>query len=222
MDIDSLGEQTIRQLFDLGLVKTPADLYDLTKEDLLRLDKVKEKSAQNMLAGIEASKSAPFEAVLFAIGIRFVGKTVAEKLAYYFKSMEQLSTATYEQLLEAPEVGEKIAASVVQFFQDPIHVQEVSRLKAAGLKIESDLTDPVQVSSKLLEKSFVITGTFEKYERDELKDLIIANGGRILAGVSGKLDFLLTGENVGPAKLEKAQKLGVKLLNIQEFEKMLS
>jgi DNA ligase (NAD+) len=222
MDIDSLGEQTIRQLFDLGLVKTPADLYDLTKEDLLRLDKVKEKSAQNMLAGIEASKSAPFEAVLFAIGIRFVGKTVAEKLAYYFKSMEQLSTATYEQLLEAPEVGEKIAASVVQFFQDPIHVQEVSRLKAAGLKIESDLTDPVQVSSKLLEKSFVITGTFEKYERDELKDLIIANGGRILAGVSGKLDFLLTGENVGPAKLEKAQNLGVKLLNIQEFEKMLS
>jgi DNA ligase (NAD+) len=221
MDIDSLGEQTIRQLFDLGLVKTPADLYDLKKEHLLKLDKVKEKSAQNMLAGIDASKSVPFESVLFAIGIRFVGKTVAEKLAHYFKSMDNLAAASYEQLVEAPEVGEKIAASVVQFFQNENNLKEVSRLKAAGLQMESSQKQPELVSSRLLGKSFVVSGTFEKYERDELKDVILANGGRVLSGVSGKLDYLLAGENMGPSKLEKAQKLGVKVISEREFEQML-
>lgn len=221
MDIDSLGEQTIKQLFDLGLVKTPADLYDLKKEHLLQLDKVKEKSAQNMLTGIEASKAVPFESVLFAIGIRFVGKTVAEKLAHYFKSMDQLSKATYEQLVEAPEVGEKITASVVQFFKVSENLREVKRLTAAGLKMESDQKEPEKVSSKLIEKSFVISGTFENYERDQLKDIILANGGRVLSGVSGKLDFLVAGESVGPSKLEKAEKLGVKIISISELEAML-
>lgn len=222
MDIDSLGEQTIRQLFDLGLVKTPADLYDLKKEDLLKLDKVKEKSAQNMLTGIEASKSVPFESVLFAIGIRFVGKTVAEKLAHYFKSIDTLALATYEQLLNAPEVGEKIAASVVQYFSESRNVGELRRLKMAGLQMESSQQEPAQLSSKLAEKSFVISGTFESYERDQLKEIILANGGRVLSAVSGKLDYLLAGENIGPSKLEKAQKLGVKLITIQEFENLLN
>lgn len=221
MDIDSLGEQTIRQLFDLGLVKTPADLYDLKKEDLLRLDKVKEKSAQNMLAGIEASKAAPFEAVLFAIGIRFVGKTVAEKLAGYFKNMDNLAKATYEQLLEAPEVGEKIAASVVQYFQSEENQREVQRLKAAGLQMESSEQQPTLLSNQLDNHSFVISGTFENYERDQLKDIILANGGRVLSSVSGKLDYLLAGDNMGPSKLEKAQKLGVKIISLGEFEQML-
>lgn len=221
MDIDSLGEQTIRQLFDLGLVKTPADLYDLKKEDLLRLDKVKEKSAQNMLAGIEASKAAPFEAVLFAIGIRFVGKTVAEKLAGYFKNMDNLAKATYEQLLEAPEVGEKIAASVVQYFQSEENQREVQRLKAAGLQMESSEQQPTLLSNQLDNHSFVISGTFENYERDQLKDIILANGGRVLSSVSGKLDYLLAGDNMGPSKLEKAQKLGVKIISLAEFEQML-
>lgn len=221
MDIDSLGEQTIRQLFDLGLVKTPADLYDLKKEDLLRLDKVKEKSAQNMLAGIEASKAAPFEAVLFAIGIRFVGKTVAEKLAGYFKNMDNLAKATYEQLLEAPEVGEKIAASVVQYFQSEANQREVQRLKAAGLQMESSEQQPTLLSNQLDNHSFVISGTFENYERDQLKDIILANGGRVLSSVSGKLDYLLAGDNMGPSKLEKAQKLGVKIISLAEFEQML-
>ena len=221
MDIDSLGEQTIRQLFELGLVKTPADLFDLKKDDLLKLDKVKEKSAQNMLAGIEASKATPFESVLFGIGIRFVGKTVAGKLAHYFKSMEKLSTANYEQLLEYPEVGAKIAASVVQFFSDPSNLKEVSRLKASGLQMESDQKQPELVSNKLAEKSFVISGTFENYERDQLKDIILENGGRVLSGVSAKLNYLLAGENMGPSKLEKAEKLAVKILTIQEFETML-
>ncbi len=221
MDIDSLGEQTIRQLFDLGLVKTPADLYDLKKEDLLRLDKVKEKSAQNMLAGIEASKAAPFEAVLFAIGIRFVGKTVAEKLAGYFKNMDNLAKATYEQLLEAPEVGEKIAASLIQYFQSEENQREVQRLKAAGLQMESSEQQPTLLSNQLDNHSFVISGTFENYERDQLKDIILANGGRVLSSVSGKLDYLLAGDNMGPSKLEKAQKLGVKIISLAEFEQML-
>jgi DNA ligase (NAD+) len=221
MDIDSLGEQTIKQLFDLGLVKTPADLYDLKKENLLQLDKVKDKSAENMLAGIEASKAAPFEAVLFGIGIRFVGKTVAEKLAHYFKNMESLSVATYEQLLEAPEVGEKIAQSVVDYFKEKSNLREVERLSKAGLQMQADLKEPEKVSNVLGEKSFVISGTFQNYERDQLKDIILANGGRVLSGVSGKLDYLLAGENMGPAKLEKAQKLGVTIISIEEFEKMM-
>ncbi|MFN7259762.1 MAG: NAD-dependent DNA ligase LigA [Cyclobacteriaceae bacterium] len=222
MDIDSLGEQTIKQLFDLGLVNSPADLYDLKKADLLRLEKVKDKSAENMLAGIEASKSTPFQSVLFAIGIRFVGKTVAEKLAYYFKSMDKLAAASVEELLKAPEVGEKIAQSVVQFFNQPHHVNEIARLKKAGLQMESTSVEPELISQRLEGKSFVISGTFENYERDQLKEMVLANGGRILSGVSAKLDYLLAGENMGPAKLEKAQKLGVTLITIADFEKMLT
>lgn len=221
MDIDSLGEQTIKQLFDLGLVHSPADLYDLKKADLLRLEKVKDKSAENMLAGMEASKGTPFQSVLFAIGIRFVGKTVAEKLAYYFKSMDKLAAASVEELLKAPEVGEKIAQSVVQFFSQPHHLNEIARLKKAGLQMESTDVEPQLISQKLEGKSFVISGTFENYERDQLKEMVLANGGRILSGVSAKLDYLLAGENMGPAKLEKAQKLGVTLISIADFEKML-
>ncbi len=222
MDIDSLGEQTIKQLFDLGLVHSPADLYDLKKADLLQLEKVKDKSAENMLAGIEASKSTPFQSVLFAIGIRFVGKTVAEKLAYYFKSMDKLAAASVEELLKAPEVGEKIAQSVVQFFSQSQHLNEIARLKKAGLQMETTEVEPQRISQKLEGKSFVISGTFENYERDQLKDVVLANGGRILSGVSAKLDYLLAGENMGPAKLEKAQKLGVTLITIADFEKMLT
>jgi DNA ligase (NAD+) len=221
LDIDSLGEQTIKQLFNLGLVKTPADLFDLTKADLLKLEKVKDKSAQNMLDGIAASKAAPFEAVLFGFGIRFVGKTVAEKLASYFKNMDAIANATYEQLVNAPEVGEKIAQSVVSFFSEPANRKEIERLKVAGLQMESNQKEPEKVSNALGDHSFVISGTFANYERDELKEIILANGGRVLSGVSGKLDYLLAGENMGPAKLEKAEKLGVKIISIQDFEAML-
>lgn len=221
MDIDSLGEQTIKQLYDLGLVKTPADLYDLTKEDLLKLDKVKEKSAQNMLDGIQASKAVPFEAVLFAIGIRYVGKTVAEKIARHFKSMDNLQKATYEELLAAPEVGAKIAQSVSAFFKNPDHQREVERLKKAGLQMFSAAKEPEKVSDVLQNKSFVISGVFQNYEREQLQEIILANGGRILSGVSGKLDYLLAGDNMGPSKREKAEKLGVKIISEAEFEKML-
>jgi len=221
MDIDSLGEKTIEQLFDLGLVKTPADLYDLNKEEVLRLEGFKELSTKNLLKGIEASKAASFEAVLFAIGIRFVGKTVAEKLARHFKSMENLMSATYEQLLEAPEVGEKIAQSVHHFFEQKENQLEISRLKKAGLQFESSFKEPEKISNALGGKSFVISGTFQNYERDHLKEVIVAHGGKVLSSVSGKLDFLVAGENTGPAKREKAEKLGVKIISEQEFEQLL-
>lgn len=221
MYIDSLGEQTIRQLYELGLVRSPADLYDLTKNDLLRLEKVKDKTAENILKGIEASKAAPFENVLFAIGIRYVGKTVAEKLARYFSTIEKLAKATQEELMQAPEVGERIAQSVEAFFRNPDSQREVARLQKAGLNFSIAERDTPVLSQKLENKSFVISGIFERYERDQLQEIVLAHGGRILSGVSGKLDFLLAGENMGPSKREKAEKLGVKIIDINQFEDMI-
>lgn len=221
MYIDSLGEQTIKQLFDLGLIKSAADLYDLKKEDLLKLDKVKDKTAQNILNGIEASKSAPFEAVLFGIGIRYVGKTVAEKLARYFKTIDALAKASLEELMQAPEVGERIAQSVVNFFKSDDNRKEIERLRQAGLNFAVSEKETEKVSNKLDNKSFVISGVFEKYERDQLQEMVLANGGRMLSGVSGKLDYLLAGDNMGPAKREKAEKLGVKIIALEDFEAMI-
>ena len=221
MDIDSLGEQTIRQLFDLELIKSPSDLYYLKKADFLKLDKVKDKSAQNMMDGIEQSKAVPFESVLFAIGIRYVGKTVAEKLARHFKNIQSIMSASYEQLLEAPEVGEKIAQSVVEFFKNKANRKEIERLQKAGLQFQVVETEVAKESDNLNDKSFVISGVFEGYERDDLKDVIIKNGGKVLSSISGKLDYLLAGDNMGPAKREKAEKLGVRIISEQEFEKLL-
>jgi DNA ligase (NAD+) len=221
MDIDSLGEKTIASLYELGLVKSPADLYDLKASDVARLEGFKEISIKNLLSGIEGSKAVPFEAVLFAIGIRYVGKTVAEKLAKHFRTMDNLKKATFEELRAAPEVGEKIAASVVNFFSDKSNQREVERLRKAGLNFESSAKEPEKLSDVLAGKSFVISGTFQNYERDQLRDVIIANGGRVLSGVSGKLDYLLAGDNMGPAKLEKAESLGVKIISEAEFEKLI-
>lgn len=221
MDIDSLGEKTIASLYELDLVKSPADLYDLTAKDLARLDGFKDLSIKNLLSGIESSRQATFESVLFAIGIRYVGKTVAEKLARHFKSMDVLRKATFDELRSAPEVGEKIAASVVDFFSDRDNQKEVDRLAKAGLNMKSSAKEPEKISNVLDGKSFVISGTFQNYEREELKDFIVANGGKVLSGVSAKLDYLLAGENMGPAKLEKAEKLGVKVISEADFQKML-
>lgn len=221
MDIESIGEKTIDQLFELGLVKTPADLYDLTRDDIAKLEGFKDVSINNLLKGIEKSKQAPFAAVLFAIGIRYVGKTVAEKLARHFKSIDKLGSATFDELKSAPEVGEKIAESVVAWFSQTANKREIERLHRAGLNMVSDEKEPELVSNKLEGKSFVISGTFANYERDQLKDIIVANGGKILSGVSGKLDYLLAGDNMGPSKLEKAEKLGVKIIGVDDFEKMI-
>ena len=221
MDIDSLGERTIAQLHELGLVKSPADLYDLKREDVLKLDGFKELSTQNLLKGIEQSKNIPFESVLFAIGIRFVGKTVAEKLARHFKNIDTLAMASYEALVGAPEVGEKIAQSVVEFFKNAENKREIERLKNAGLQFESALKEAEKESDILGNKSFVISGVFQNYEREQLQDIILKNGGRILSAVSGKLDYLLAGDNMGPAKREKAEKLGVTIITEQDFEKLI-
>ncbi len=223
MDIDSLGEKTISQLFDLGLVKSPADLYDLKEDDLARLEGFKELSINNLLSGIEKSKeSTPFESVLFAIGIRYVGKTVAEKLAKHFKTIENLAKASPQELLDTPEVGEKIAESVFQFFRDVKNINEVNRLKKTGLQFTSNEKEPEKVSEVLGNKTFVISGVFKNYERDQLKDTILANGGKVLSSISGKLNFVLAGDNMGPSKREKAEKLGVKIISEEDFETMLN
>lgn len=235
MNIESLGEGKVELLFDINLVRTPADLYDLTYETLLGLEKnilneetgkikkisFREKTVENILNGIALSKTVPFKNVLFALGIRFVGATVAEKLAVYFKSIDALRAASYEQLVAVPEIGGRIAQSIVSYFSVPENQLLVERLQRAGLQMESD-EKPVELESNILEgKTFVISGVFENFERDDLKDKIEANGGRILSGVSGKLDYLLAGANMGPAKLEKARKLGVTILAEEEFLAMI-
>ncbi|CAG5069416.1 DNA ligase [Dyadobacter sp. CECT 9623] len=235
MNIESLGEGKIETLFDLGLVNTPADLYDLNEGNLLGIEKsilneetgkvkkisFREKTVENILKGIELSKTVPFKNVLFALGIRFVGATVAEKLANYFKSIEALRSASYDQLVAVPEIGGRIAMSIESYFSVPENQQLVARLQAAGLQMESD-EKPVEKESDVLDgKTFVISGVFENYDRDELKDKIEVNGGRILSGVSGKLNYLLAGANMGPSKLEKARKLGVTILSEEEFLAMI-
>jgi DNA ligase (NAD+) len=221
MNIENLGPETIDQLLQKGFIQTPADLYTLQYEQLLTMERMGPKSATNIIEGIQQSKKAPFKNVLFGIGIRFVGATVAEKLAAYFGNIEAIQAASFEELLAVPEIGERIANSVGQFFADPVNKMYIEKLKQAGLQLQSDKQPIVKESNKLAGKSFVISGVFVNYERDELRDKIEANGGKVLSGISGKLDYLLAGDKLGPSKLEKAQKLGVAILSEQEFEQML-
>jgi DNA ligase (NAD+) len=203
------------------LVKSPADLYDLKKEDVQRLDGFKELSTKNLLDGIANSKATPFEAVLFAIGIRYVGKTVAEKLARHFRSIDVIAKASFEELLVAPEIGEKIAQSIVQYFSDANNRKEIERLQAAGLQFEVSGKEPEKVSDALAGKSFLASGTFQNFSRDGINEAIVAHGGKLLSGVSGKLNYLIAGENMGPSKKEKAEKLGVTIISEAEFQKMI-
>lgn len=221
MDIDSLGARTIDQLYHNGLVKSPADLFDLTYENVIRLEGFKDLSTKNVIAGIEASKSAPFENVLFALGIRHIGKTVAEKLAHHFKTIDALATASFEELVAVHEIGERIAESVVEYFNNPVYQEEISRLKTAGLNFETKAEEKELESQVLNNRTFVISGVFKNYSRDDLKEKIINNGGKIISSISGNLDFLIAGDKMGPAKREKAEKLGVPILTEEEFEKML-
>ncbi len=219
MNIDSLGKETISLLFEKGLVKTPADLYKLTFDDIYQLEGFKEQSTQNLLNGIAASKQIPLENVLFALGIRYVGRTVAEKLAQHFKNISRLAEASFEELIEVPEIGERIAQSVVAVFQDETFRQMIDELKKSGLQFE--IHEEVKESSTLAGKSFVISGVFTSFSRDELKDKIKANGGKVLSGVSGNLDYLLAGDNMGPAKRQKAEKLGVVIISEEDFKEMI-
>ena len=220
MNIDSLGEKTIAQLYDNNLLRRPSDLYTLKLENVLNLEGFKELSAKNLIAGIEESKKAPFDAVLFALGIRHVGKTVAEKLAHHFINIDALMKADRESLTAVHEIGERIADSVVGFFIDPENKTDITLLKEAGLNFEINQSE-ARVSNMLNGKTFVISGVFSGYSRDELKNLIKQNGGTVISSISSKLDYLLAGDKMGPAKLAKAQSLGTKIISEKDFEKMI-
>jgi DNA ligase (NAD+) len=221
MDLNSIGKETIVQLFEAGLVRQVSDFYELNYDDVLGLERMGDKSVRNLLEGLEASKQIPYERVLFGIGIRLVGETVAKTLAKHFPTVEMLAAASQEELVAINEIGEKIARNVVTWFAQEQNKLVIANLKRHGLQLERNTDEDVVVSDKLQGLSFVISGVFERHERDELKQLIEQNGGKVLSGVSGKTDYLLAGEGMGPSKLQKAQDLGVKILTENEFEELL-
>lgn len=223
MNIDGLGQETIEAFFRKGYVEHISDLYTLyEKRDLLmQMDRFGEKSINNMLEGIEKSKQMPFEKVLFGLGIRYVGETVARKLANHFKNIESLMNASFDELITAEEIGTRIAESILEYFSEPRHLDQISELQKHGLQFETVIEEVVLQSDKLQGKSFIISGVFEDYSRDELKDLIEGNGGKILSSISAKLDYLVAGDNMGPAKLEKANKLQIPIISETDLLEML-
>ena len=222
MNIDSLGGETIVQLYNAGLAKNIADLYDLKKEQLLPLERMAEKSANNLIEGLEASKQVPFERVLYAIGIRHVGETTAKKIAKKVKTLDVLVNATKEDLLAIDEVGEIIAVSLSEFFGNEQNKIIVERLKAAGLQFELSEDQQQGGSDKLKDITIVISGVFAKHSRDQYKDMIELHGGKNSGSISKKTNFVLAGDNMGPEKLKKAESLGVKIINEDEFLEMLN
>ena len=219
MNIETLGEETIELLFDSGLISCLADLYDLRAEQLAILPRLGEKSAANIIQSIRNSTQVPFHRVLFALGIRFVGETTAKYLAAHFRSMDAVMAATREELIEAEEVGAKIADSIVDYFADEQNRAIIERLRSAGLQFEAEQKSVL--SDSLAGLTFVISGSFANHSRDELKAMIEAHGGKNLAAVSSNTNFLLAGDKIGPAKLQKATKLGVKIISEQEFMEMV-
>ena len=217
----NMGPETVEDLYNAGLIHNIADLYELKAADLMRLERWAEKSARNLLESLRASKDVPFERVLYGLGIRYVGETVAKKLALTFKTIDRLREATLEELTATPDVGERIAASVVKYFSDPRNVEIVERLKNYGLQMEVGEETAALQTEKLKGLSIVISGTFAHHSRDEYKEMIERNGGKNVGSVSKKTSFILAGENMGPSKLEKAAALGVKLMTEDEFLKML-
>ena len=235
LDIDSLGEGKIEILIENNLIKDAADLYSLTFDQLLGLEKVhtdevtgkerkvsfKEKTVENIIKGIENSKNQPFSKVLFGMGIRFVGQTTAEKLADYFSTIEAIQAASFETLLNVPDVGEKVAQSILDYFSDEDNLVFLNKLKTAGLQFESSNTVKEVEGNALEGMSILYTGTFKNYSREELEQKIAANGGKFVKSLSKKLSFLIVGESAGPSKLAKAEQLGVKMISEEEFEELL-
>ena len=221
MNIDSMGPETVELLFNYGLIKDIADIYALNPEDLMFLPRMGAKSAENIVAAIDASRQVPFERLLFALGIRFVGATVAKRLARAFVSMDALMAASLDELMAVDEIGERIAASVREFFSKESNVELVSRLRSAGLKFVAEEEEVLDRTEILKGKSIVISGVFTHHSRDEYKAMIEKNGGKNAGSVSKSTSFILAGENMGPSKLEKAEKLGVPLVNEDEFLAML-
>jgi DNA ligase (NAD+) len=223
MDIDGLGDETIETLYQKGFIKHISDIYDLHNQadQLKTMERFGEKSITNMLEGIEKSKQMPFDRVLFGLGIRYVGATVAKKLTAHFKTIENLMAASFDELNAVEEIGERIARSIIEYFEDEKHRQEIEKLKARGLQFVAEEKEIALQSEKLLGQNFIISGTFEKYSRDELKDIIEQNGGKILSSISAKLNYLVAGDNMGPAKLEKATKLNIPIISDEELIRLI-
>ena len=220
MNIDGLGVETIVQLFKAGLVQNVADLYSLTFDQVVNLDRMADKSANNLLQSIKASKQIPYERVLFALGIRFVGETVAKKLAARFENIDVLAQASFEELISVDEIGEKIAISVQNYFLEAEHREVIEKLKQAGIQLQGVKKE--MLSNKFERMNFVVSGVFSTFSRDELKKVIEDNGGKNVSSISAKTTYVVAGENMGPAKLEKATKLGVTILNEAEFVSLLN
>lgn len=221
MNIEGLGEETISLLYREGLVSNPADLYDLKTHQLASLERLAEKSAQNIIESIDASRQVPFERVLFALGIRHVGETVARKIASYFDTMDQLIQANIEELLQVDEVGEKIAGSLLEFFAREKNLTIIDRLRNAGLQMKSTRKVMNGPAGALSGKIIVISGVFKKYSRDQIKELIERHGGKNSGSLSSKTTWLLAGENAGPEKIRKAKELNIKLLSEEEFGQLI-
>lgn len=219
MDIQSIGAEMAETLYAAGLVKDLPDLYTLTFEQVLALDRVGEKTATNLIQGIEESKKQPFERVLFGLGIRYVGETVAKKLAAGMGNIDNLMAASAEQLIGIDEIGERIAESVVQYFSDSKHIMGIESMKTAGLIFTA--IEKESLGDGLAGKTLVISGVFAKHSRDEIKALIEAHGGKVGSGVTGKTDFLVAGDGIGPSKLEKATQLGVQIISEDQFLELL-
>ncbi|NEU08645.1 NAD-dependent DNA ligase LigA [Flavihumibacter sp. R14] len=224
MNIEGLGSETIETFYRQGYLSHISDLYLLhEKSDHLKaLDRFGERSINNMLEGIERSKQMPFEKVLFGLGIRYVGETVARKIAAHFKNIESLMSASLEELTSVEEIGGRIAESLLHYFKEPRHTEQIEKLRQYGLQFQAEDTVIELQSNKLEGKSFVISGVFENYSRDELKDLIESHGGKILSGISAKLSYLVAGDNMGPSKLDKAKKLNIPLITDAELLEMIA
>ena len=217
MDIDGLGGETVDLLRKEGLIQNYADLYDLNVAQIIPLERMAEKSAQNMISGIEKSKEIPFEKVLFALGIRFVGETVAKKLAKHFKSIDHLMTATFEELIKTDEIGDRIAQSILDFSSDLGNIQLINRLKSYGLQLEVSAAVLENQTEILQGQIFVVSGVFYQMSRNELKKAIEDNGGKVSSSISKKTNFIVAGDNMGPSKLTKAQDLGISIISEQDF-----
>ena len=222
MDIEGLGGETVTLLFNNGLVHNYADLYELTVEQILPLERMAQKSAENLVKGVANSKSIPFESVLFALGIRFVGETVAKKLAKHYKNIDALRNATLIDLVLVDEIGDRIAQSVIDFFQNQENTIIIDRLKEYGIQFEITEKINLNATNKLAGKTFVVSGVFAKFSRDDLKKAIEDNGGKVGSSISAKTDYVVAGDNMGPAKLDKANKLKISIISEDDFINLIS
>ena len=221
LNIENIGVETIDLLFEKSIIKDVGDLYNLTTLDFIGLDGFQSKSIQNILSSIEKSKTVPFRKVLFGLGIRHVGATIAEKLVIEFKSINNLRDASYEELIAVPEIGDRIAISIIAFFNKPENIDLINRLEQSNVQLSEDILEQEQESTSLEGKSFVISGVFQNFDRDGLRDKIILNGGKVVSSISSKLDYLIAGDNMGPSKLEKANQLAIKIITEEEFLNLL-